>query len=81
MTFLFTCSPTFGETFSLVNTEGFIEKLRLSYLKRKRRKNLNNRVNEETDSRRVEEEGNNLRRDIKESSLERGMERKEGGRG
>lgn len=34
-------------------------------------------MNEETDSRRVEEEENNLGRDIKESSLEKGIERKE----
>jgi len=37
-------------------------------------------MNEETDSRRVEEEENNLERDIqKKSSLQKGMERKEGG--
>lgn len=40
-------------------------------------KKSNKRVNEETDSRRVEEEENNLGRDIKESSLEKGIERKE----
>lgn len=52
----------------LASTPQVSVKSRLSHIKRKSKtskKNLNKRVNEETDSRRVEEEENNLGRNIK----------------
>jgi len=48
-----------------INIVGFSKKLGWITSKGMVKKNLNKRVNEETDSRRVEEEENNLGRNIK----------------
>lgn len=65
----FTCSPTFDGTFGPRRQHGRTRKSRLGHSKKKkglaRRTCPNKRVNEETDSRRVEEKENNLRRHIK----------------
>lgn len=65
----FTCLPTFDGTFSLwrQHRRTLTRKTRLGHLKRglARKTCPNKRVNEEADSRRVEEKENNLRRRIK----------------
>lgn len=76
----FTCSPTFDGTFGLRRQHGRTRKSRLGHSKKKKEKKKglarrtcpNKRVNEETDSRRVEEKENNLRRRIKRGGGARG---------
>lgn len=81
-----TCSPTFDGTFSLERQHCWFsageknrKKTRLTRWKRERpkKKSLNKRLNEEADSRRVEEEENILGRHIRR---EWSPERAEGGR-